>query len=170
MRLTERDLEVAMEVNSHNADATTDPIATKLYEALKRGDVSRELMTALLPSLWRYRQDKNTLPIDAWRTMFKHAYFTSAYRKTRRPRFRTITIYRGATEANREGISWSLDRGQARYFAQSRQDPNSREPTYVWTCQLPPGRQLANIGNMSFEAEIVADVRGLNIARGERVL
>lgn len=75
-----------------------------------------------------------------------------------------LALFRGATEDNREGISWTLCLRQARYFAERRQAREVADAT-VWQCHVPANRLLAHFNGV--EHEYVADVRGLRIREAE---
>lgn len=123
------------------------------------GALSSGVLTFYLPWLWRYRPDQSKVSTDLWRAMFEHAKYTEDMVVRERPR-RTVRAYRGATVENREGLSWSLDIEQARYFARSRQAPGAQ--AQVWVTNIPPERMFARYLN-GLEKEITADVRGLEI-------
>ena len=91
--------------------------------------------------------------------MFEHAQYTEDMVVRERPR-RTFRAYRGATSENREGLSWSLDVEQAKYFARFRQAPGVQ--AHVWVTNIPPERMFARFLD-GYEKEITADVRGLDI-------
>lgn len=92
--------------------------------------------------------------------MFEHAEYTENMVVAPRPT-RTVRAYRGATEANREGLSWSLDPEQARYFARDRQAPGVTTAR-VWVTNIPAERMFARYTD-GWEQEVTADVRGLAI-------
>jgi hypothetical protein len=100
-----------------------------------------------------------------WREMFHQIPYTVDFRVAPRP-IRPLTLFRGATPEKREGISWTLSLDQARYFARYRQAPGTRDAT-VWVCRVPADRMLARVKEQSFEHEVVADVRGLDIREAE---
>jgi hypothetical protein len=62
---------------------------------------------------------------------------------------------------NREGLSWSLDLEQARYFARDRQAPGDHTGT-VWVARVPSDRIYARFME-GCEKELTADVRGLDV-------
>lgn len=73
-----------------------------------------------------------------------------------------VTVYRAAWSSQRHGLAWSLDLDKARWFA-SRGDMSGRgRRMRLWTTTVPHDRILAHITTRN-EAEIVADVRGLQI-------
>lgn len=124
----------------------------------QEGKLSRGSLTFFLPWLWRYRADSSPVPSHVWRAMFDHAEYTEDCVVRARPR-RTFLAYRGATAENREGLSWSLDADQAKYFARARQAPDAL--ARVWVTNIPPSRLFARFSGI--EKEITADVRGLDI-------
>jgi hypothetical protein len=134
----------------------------ELLDRFEAGELDQDVLTALGPNLWRNRPDGSGHDYTRWRELLRACRYTRDFHVARRPRGRTLA-FRGATEANREGISWSLDISQADYFARSRQDPHGPRAT-IWACWIPAARELARIGEHGWEKEIVADVRGLSIA------
>lgn len=130
------------------------------------GALSRDALTFFLPHIWRYRPDDSPIPADVWRAMFQQARYTEDGIVKSRPRG-VSRAYRGATEENREGLSWSLDVGQARYFARSRQAPRVTSAR-VWVANIPADREFARFMD-GWEKEITADVRGLEIFPIEEV-
>lgn len=140
----------------------TDNLApvSELVRLFSRGEVSRAALTFFLPRAWVGREANSRVPVETWRAMFGHIAYTEDGIVKSRPR-RTVRAYRGATEANREGLSWSLDLRQAEYFARARQAPRDRTGR-VWVANIPADRVFARVLE-GMEKEIVADVRGLRI-------
>lgn len=124
------------------------------------GGLTTGMLTFFLPWMWRYRQGDSPVPTDVWRALFAHAEYTEDMVVTRRPT-RTVRAYRGATRANQEGLSWSLDVGQAEYFARDRQAPGVATAS-VWVTNIPAERVFARYVD-GWEKEVTADVRGLAI-------
>ncbi|MGJ4846605.1 hypothetical protein [Leifsonia sp. Le1] len=124
------------------------------------GTLTSPMLTFFVPRMWRYRADHSSVPTDVWRAMFERAHYTEDMVVRRRPR-RTRLAYRGATEQNKEGLSWSLDVDQARYFARFRQAPKV-STARVWVTRIPADRVFARYMDGS-EKELTADVRGLQI-------
>lgn len=118
------------------------------------------MLTVFLPWMWRYREGNSTVPTDVWRAMFEHAEYTEDMVVRSRPT-KTMRAYRGATEANREGLSWSLDVEQAKYFARDRQAPGVTTAR-VWVTNIPAERMFARYAD-GWEQEVTADVRGLDV-------
>lgn len=131
-----------------------------VVERFKSESLTPGMLTFFLPRMWRYRLGDSPVPIEVWRAMFEHAEYTEDMVIHRRRRG-TRSAFRGATEANREGLSWSLDVDQARYFARNRQAPGDRSAT-VWVACIPSDRVYARYMD-GFEKELVADVRGLHV-------
>lgn len=132
----------------------------EIVARFKAGTLTPGALTFFVPRLWRDRLGDSPVPTDVWRAMFQHAGYTEDMVVSPRPK-RTVRAYRGATEANREGISWSLDVGQAKYFARDRQAPGVTTAR-VWVTNIPPERMLARYMD-GWELEVTADVRGLAI-------
>lgn len=140
----------------------TDNLApvSELVRLFSRGEISRAALTLFLPRVWVEREANSQVPVETWRAMFEHiAYTEDGIVKSRRRR--TVRAYRGATEANRAGLSWSLDPGQAEYFARERQAPMATAGR-VWVANIPADRVFARVLE-GMEKEIVADVRDLDI-------
>lgn len=125
-----------------------------------RGQLTPGVLTFFLPRMWRNRPGDSPIPTEVWREMFQYALYTEDMRVHTRPR-RSARAYRGATFNNREGLSWSLDVGQAQYFARSRQAPGETAAR-VWVTDIPANRMFARYMD-GYEKEITADARGLNI-------
>lgn len=124
------------------------------------GALTPGMLTYFVPWMWASRLDDSPVPTETWRAMFAEVHHTVNKRVVERPR-RTVRAYRGATAANREGLSWSLDPGQARYFAASRQAPGATDAR-VWVANIPAERVFARFLD-GWEKEVTADVRGLDI-------
>lgn len=133
---------------------------SELVRLFSRGEISRAALTLFLPRAWVGREANSQVPVETWRAMFEHIAYTEDGVVLPRPR-RTVRAYRGATEANREGLSWSLDPRQAEYFARARQAPRVTTGR-VWVANIPADRVFARVLE-SMEKEIVVDVRDLDI-------
>lgn len=131
-----------------------------VVERFRSGSLTPGMLTFFLPRMWRYRLDDSPVPVEVWRAMFEFADYTEDMVIRRRRRGARLA-FRGATEANREGLSWSLDVEQARYFARYRQAPGDRSAT-VWVARIPSNRVYARYMD-GMEKELVADVRGLAV-------
>jgi len=131
-----------------------------VVDRFRSGALTPSMLTFFLPRMWRYRLDHSPVPVEVWRAMFEFAEYTEDM-VVRRRRRGTWVAYRGATEANREGLSWTLDVEQARYFARFRQAPGDRSAT-VWATRIPADRVYARYMD-EYEKELTADVRGLDI-------
>ena len=131
-----------------------------VVERFNSGSLTPGMLTFFLPRMWRYRLGDSPVPVEVWRAMYELAEYTEEMVVQRRRRG-TRVAFRGATEANREGLSWSLDVEQARYFARDRQAPGDRSAT-VWVARIPSDRVYARYMD-GFEKELVADVRGLDV-------
>lgn len=124
----------------------------------QQGALSPNMLAFFLPWMWMSRPDDSPVPTETWRAMFQATPYTEDKRVTHR-RGRSVRAYRGATEANRYGLSWSLDVKQARYFAASRQAPGVRDAR-VWVTNISAERVFARF-MQGWEKEVTADVRGL---------
>ncbi|MGP9744761.1 hypothetical protein [Brachybacterium sp. AOP29-B2-41] len=140
----------------------TDNLApvSELVRLFRRGEVSRAALTFFLPRVWVGLEANSQVPVETWRAMFEHIAYTEDGIVKSRPR-RSVRAFRGATEANRAGLSWSLDPRQAEYFARERQAQRDRTGR-VWVVNIPADRVFARVLE-GMEKEIVADVRGLRI-------
>lgn len=147
-----------------------DEAAVALYARFRAGEVSREEMVAVLPSLWRYRSRADPLDdVAAWRAMVEHAgyfvwnparYGNDSGRWARRP-VRARRLFRGATPAGRFGMSWTAEPGIARHFAEQRQRPDATGGQ-VWTGVFAPSRLLAYLHD---EREYLLDADGAEVTR-----
>lgn len=133
---------------------------TEIVARFKSGTLTPGALTFFLPRLWCFRLGDSPVPIHVWRAMFEHAEYTENMMVAPRPT-RTVRAYRGATEANREGLSWSLDPEQAKYFARDRQAPGVTTAR-VWVTNIPAERMFARYTD-GWEQEVTADVRGLAV-------
>lgn len=158
MRLNLSERELAMIVATVKETGSFAPEAATVAQ-FQAGVLTRGMLTFYLPWLWRYREDESHVPADMWRAMFEHAEYTEDMVVRERTR-RTFRAYRGATSENRDGLSWSLDVEQAKYFARSRQAPGAQAS--VWVTNIPPDRIFAQFIDGP-EKEITADVHGLDI-------
>lgn len=131
----------------------------EVVESFQVGELTSGMVTFFLPSMWLNRRDESPVPAEVWRAMFECAAYTEDTIVRRRSR-RSSLAYRGATEANREGLSWSLDVQQARDFARSRQAPGIAGS--IWVTRIPGDRVFARFIE-GWEKELTADVRGLEI-------
>ena len=156
LNLSERELAEITATVTATGSFAPEPETVAQFRA---GALTRGMLTFYLPWLWRYRQDDSRVPNDVWRAMFEQVEYTEDMVVRDRPR-RTFRAYRGATTENREGLSWSLDVEQAKYFARSRQAPGAR--ARVWVTNIPPERVFARFTD-GWEKEVTADVRGLDI-------
>jgi len=125
----------------------------------KAGALTRGMLTFFVPWLWRDRPDTSPVPNEVWRGMFEQVEYTEDMVVRDRPR-RTVRAYRGATAENSDGLAWSLDVEQAKYFARSRQAPGAH--AQVWVANIPPQRIFARFID-GWENEVTADARGLDI-------
>lgn len=131
-----------------------------VVDRFSAGGLTSGMLTFFLPWMWRYRLSGSPVPHEVWQAMFEFAEYTEDMVVQRRRRG-TRVAFRGATKANREGLSWSLDVEQARYFARDRQAPGDRSAT-VWVARIPSDRVYARYMD-GLEKELVADVRGLDV-------
>lgn len=154
--LSDPELRLIVEIINKTGDyAPRDEIINRF----QGNELTPAVLTFFLPQIWIMKQDECTVPNDVWHSMFHHCFFTNDRKVTNKPR-RTVRAYRGATAENRDGLAWSLDADQARYFARSRQAPGSR--AQVWATNIPSSRVYAHFMD-GWEQEITADVRGLTI-------
>ena len=157
LRLSERELtEVAAIIDQTGSLAPETEVVAR-YQA---GALTPGILTFFLPHMWRYREGDSPVPMEVWRAMFLSAEYTEDMVVQTRPT-KTVRAYRGATEENREGISWTLDVRQAKYFAAERQAPGVVS-AQVWVTNIPPHCMLARYTD-GWEQEITADVRRLTI-------
>lgn len=133
---------------------------SEVVARFNEGTLTPGVLTFFVPRLWRDRLGDSPVPTDVWRAMFEHAEYTENMVVASRPT-KTVRAYRGATEANREGLSWSLDVEQAKYFARDRRAPGVTTAR-VWVTNIPPERMLARYTD-GWEQEVTADVRGLAV-------
>lgn len=149
-------------VNSTDHWGPVDEVA----DLFERGVLSPEALTFFLPSMWENRPGQSTVPNETWRAMFEHALYTEQRKVKPRPRWGVVRAYRGAIEANREGLSWSLVLRQAEVFASDKQDPFGPRAS-VWVANIPVSRFYARYFDVLYakglEQEVVADVRGLDV-------
>ncbi|WP_136313541.1 hypothetical protein [Actinomyces procaprae] len=135
-----------------------DDALPRLAELHLAHRTDQNLLGYALPSAWRFRQDRYGLDpqlvIDMFRTMAGLNGFTMWGEPAPRPRGR-LTLFRGATSANRCGPSWTVDPSVARYFANSRQSPGAMAT--VWVAQIPADRLLAYFPD---EREFIVDLTG----------
>lgn len=133
-----------------------DDALPRLAELHTAERTDRDLLAHVLPSAWRFRQDRHGLDpqlvIDMFRTLAGPAGFTMWGDPAPRPRGR-LTLYRGATSANRCGPSWTTDPDLARHFASTRQAPGTTAT--VWTARIPADRLLAYFPD---ENEFIVDL------------
>jgi hypothetical protein len=156
VQLTESEIEQVEEIVAKTGSwAPQDEVIRRFQDGL----LTPGLLTFFVPWLWRYKADDCTVSNDVWHGMFGEAHFTDNCVGSKRPR-RTVRAYRGATFENRHGLSWSLDKGQAEYFARSRQAPGAK--ARVWVANIPASRFYAQYLN-ELEKEVTADVRGLDV-------
>lgn len=131
MELTADQLVVAAVFDS--GEHAQDPAA--LAGAFAAGQIDPVVLSVVLPWVWRYKLDACTLPVGAWREMFAAVPYAVNGRATDRPRW-ARRLYRGATEDNREGLSWTAHLDVAGYFAAHRQAPHAMGR--VWTAVVVP--------------------------------
>lgn len=157
LNLTAQELETVIAIVSQTGNFAPE---AEVVAEFSGGALTPGTLTFFLPWMWRYRKDDSEVPTHIWRAMFQHAYYTEDMKVCPPPK-RTVRAYRGATEANREGLSWSLDIDQARYFARSRQAPGDFSAR-VWVTNIPAERMFARFMS-GLEKEITADARELDI-------
>lgn len=125
----------------------------------REGRVDVPLLRAALPQAWRFRQDHTEVTREQSLGLFRDLHaglgFTIMGQPSLRPRG-TLTLYRGATQENRCGLSWSVEPSEARYFAHARQAPGARAS--VWTVRVPAARCLMAVPH---EKELIVDLDGL---------
>jgi hypothetical protein len=158
-RLRLSDDEVAGVIRLINETGSLAP-ESAVAERFASGALTPGMLTFFLPRMWQYRDGYSATPLEVWRAMFERVQYTQDRIVQRRPHG-TRLAYRGATEANREGLSWSLDVEQARYFARYRQAPRDLSAR-VWVTRIPSDRVFARFME-GWEKELTADVRGLHI-------
>lgn len=147
--------QLATAASFFNGDYAGNP--HRLAELFQAGGLDEVTLVLLLPIVWRSKLDACALPADTWREMFLAVPYTVNGCPVALPRW-PRRLYRGATHANREGLSWTTNLAIAAYFASTRQVPGM--PGQVWTVTAPPHRLLAHIGD---ENEYVVDARNLTV-------
>lgn len=157
LRLSQRELAGVAAIINKTGDLAPE---SEVVREFLDGGLTTGMLTFFLPWMWRYRQGDSPVPTDVWRAMFEHAEYTEDMVVKSRPT-KSVRAYRGATEANREGLAWSLDVEQARYFARERQAPGVTMAR-VWLTDIPTERVLARYMD-GWEQEVTADVRSLTI-------
>lgn len=124
---------------------------------------SRSLPKADLPQVLAHAWSSAEYPEQAldgaWVAMFHAAGFTADGVPATPPD--SITLYRGATEAGRHGMSWTSDLDAARKFA--RGELRGRPAGSVWTATVPAVGLLAHITSRE-ESEWVVDPAPLRAA------
>jgi hypothetical protein len=130
----------------------------RLVRLHQDGRLTGDLATYLVPSVWRFRRDECDVPVDMWLRLFEATRYTSDFSVSRRPRF-PLRLYRGATAANKKGLSWTTKLDQAIYFARSRQAPGA--VAHIWIATVPARQLLAYLGG--WEHEYVVDPRELTV-------
>jgi hypothetical protein len=151
--LTDQEIRVACHLYSNDYEG----LPHQLWQLHEEGALTGDLPSFLIPEVWRLKLDNCAVPVEAWRALFATTRFTSGFAAAERPR-RSVRLYRGATPANREGLSWTLNVDIASYFLHHRQALGSQAA--LWSSSVPPERLLAFIDH---EEEYVADVRGLDV-------
>lgn len=154
---TKSDVEQITSIISRTGNLAPEAELVRLFSC---GQLSQASVTYFLPRLWVGREGNSRVPAETWRRMFGVVAYTEDGIVQPRPR-RTVRAYRGAIEANREGLAWSLDLHQAEYFARHRQAPGVSTGR-VWVTNIPASRVLARVME-GWEKELVADVRGLEV-------
>lgn len=164
LRLSERDLDQCIRLTQKvpNPYARENELARIFYEE----SPSREFLTYWIPACWRYRTESSSLDYGTWLEMLRRCIYTVDFEVADRPN-RALTVFRGSTPENRFGLAWTLDISQARYFADRRQGPDCSESALIWVCRVPVERMLARIIRQSWENELVADVRSLEVRPAE---
>lgn len=136
----------------------TDDALLTLAELHSAGRTSPELLTEALPSAWRFKPDHQSvardLIIDMFRAIAGPAGLTVGGEKARRPGG-SLTLFRGAADVNRWGVSWTSDPDVARHFATDRQGAGS--VGVVWTARVPSDCCVAFFPD---ENEFIVDLTG----------
>lgn len=120
-----------------------------------------EVRTTILANAWsRPHFPENILASYEWIQLFDEVGFAVDGKPAPAPT-EPLTLFRGATEAGKEGMSWTTDRAVAERFASGMV---MREPGQVWTATVPPHALLANINGRE-EAEWVVQPDNLGDVR-----
>lgn len=156
LQLTESEISHVEEIVAETGDwAPRDEVIRRFQD----GILTPGILTFFVPWIWQLKNDECAVSNDVWHGMFGEAHFTVDRVVSKRPR-QTIRAYRGATFENRHGLSWSLDKYQAEYFARSRQAPGA--VARIWVANIPASKIYAHYLD-GWEKEVTADVRGLDI-------
>ena len=118
------------------------------------GRTDAELLDAVLHWAWRNQQDRTNIDRNVAVNMFRVLGFRRNGKPARPPRG-NLTLYRGATEENRAGPSWTLNPEIAGHFASTRQGPRRRGK--IWAVTVPASSALAYLSD---EQEFVVDLTG----------
>lgn len=73
-----------------------------------------------------------------------------------------LTLYRGALESAKRGLSWTTDRDRALWFVRRGDMTGRGRPMHLYRATVARERTLAHFHHRS-ESEVVADVHGLKI-------
>lgn len=126
-----------------------------LVDLHERGLTDAALLENVLVCAWSGKQDRVYVDPAVVRSMFASLGFNVNGFPARRPRPRTLVLFRGATEAGRHGPSWTTSPGIAQHFASVRQRPGSRAE--IWQVRVPSSRVLAVVTD---EQECILDLDG----------
>ncbi|MBM4574821.1 hypothetical protein GS896_27575 [Rhodococcus hoagii] len=149
--LTDAQAREAAEIGAADLQASE-----RMEEMFLAGKLSSQTIAALASDVWKSKPDQNVVRHDLWREMFTIAGYTHDHRRARRPLLGQ-TLYRGASECNREGLSWTTLPSVAEHFADYRQRTGRG---VVWIAKIPAKRLLAAYSD---EREYVVDARGLEM-------
>jgi hypothetical protein len=104
---------------------------------------------------------------EEWVTMF-HAFGYTVDGTSRERPTESVTLYRGATPECKHGMSWTDNLDIAARFASG--DLLGRDPGFVFTAEVEPGRLYAHFHEGRGESEFVIETDGLDVValkRGE---
>ena len=93
-----------------------------LVQLISSHELAPDVFTTVLRDVWRCRPEVTSLSRETWLDLFRVAGFTRDGVRARRPRL-PRRLYRGATEDNKDGMSWTLNPAIAHDFAWHRQGP-----------------------------------------------
>jgi hypothetical protein len=130
-----------------------------LYDAWADGQISDCGLRPLIPDTWLYVDwPEHVIGPDKWIQLFRAAGFLSIPYGLSRPDS-TMTVFRGATEERRSGMSWTTDIRRADQF---RQRHSWHAPTAIYRTVAAPSAVLALLERRGEgPPEVVVDPRML---------
>ncbi len=133
-----------------------------------KGFISPNQLRYLLAQHWTHAGQTSAIGIPRLVALFRTAGFVTD-RSGVEPPTNTLTVYRGIrASGRRRGVSWTLDRERACWFARWYSSPTS-PPGILCTAEIPPEHVLGIFRGRG-EAEVVVDPKRLRRVREEVVL